>query len=224
MTRCLHHILVLVFGILLGEGKCNIVDSGSTLCFEDLLVCCPKESTKATKSKSPTWLVPSQEGSAAFDLSPAPEDLLPAQPTPFKGFAFTSFYFCSLQSSNDEETSFLEMWPLPCSDERNFSQVLEMWIRMEPVQRHFFCAARVQAGLRPADRASGSVEWVLMAITRQWLEKSTLSRQRAIKAWQEERRQSTSRQRFWQRTRTGTLTTYDAYDDLVYKASPMMVG
>ena len=83
MTLRLHFILVLVFGILLGEGKYDTVDSGSVFLSEDHLVNNSEENPKAPKGKGKTWLVSSQDWCAAVDLGTALEDLLPAQSTPF---------------------------------------------------------------------------------------------------------------------------------------------
>ena len=144
---------------------------------------------------------------------------LGSEQTPFKRSNLSGQDPCSCSSSNDEKTSFVEVLDLSRRDEGRVSQMLEMWIRMESMSRFFLCAARVQAGLRPAERAAASMEWCFMAISRQWLEKPSYKGTEAQPSRTSSRgRSSIPGQRVWQRAVTSANASHDAYDATVSTA------
>ena len=194
---------------------------GSTLWIFLVVLFCshythPEKKSEETKGSCPSSVALPQNWKAQADALWIDTHSLCAQQTPLQRSEPVGQDLCSNLSRDDEETSVVEVLTMQCGDERDFSPLLEMWNRMESMPRFLVCAARVQAGLRPANRASRTMEWSLMAVARQWIEKSTHKESEAQQSWGPSARRPISVGKgLWQGTRSSTSAAGDAYDAAV---------
>ena len=182
-----------------------------------------KKSEEAEGNCSSFVVSPQKWTAASIGLWTDPYSFCTGQ-TPFQRSCFLGQNPCCNPCSNDEEASFLEVLTLPCCDEGDVPQMLEVWNGMASMQRCLLRAAGIQAGLRPADRAAHAMDGNFLAIAKQRLTQSSHTKPEAQPTWTSTRRRATlSGPRIRQGTATDANASNGAYDDAVstaYDATP----
>ena len=184
----------------------------------------PAKKSEEAEGNCSSFVVSPQKGTAAsIGLWTDPYSFCTGQ-TPFQRSCFLGQNPCCNPCGNDEEASFLEVLTLPCCDEGDVPQMLEVWNGMASMQRCLLRAAGIQAGLRPADRAAHAMDGNFLAIAKQRLKQSSHTKPEAQPTWTSTRRRATlSGPRIRQGTATDANASNGAYDDAVstaYDATP----